>query len=167
MDVEANYRFDLADVVASAPGSLSLRALVSYQPLLKRQTIPLRAGRPNPPGIAGLSKVRVNLGLNYTADGLNVTITERWQSSQFTSDPRINFDLRDKIPAYSYTDISLSHRVNVGGGTFAPFFTIENLFNKKPPIVGNGSSTVGLFYPTAGGFDVIGRYFTAGVRAQF
>jgi outer membrane receptor protein involved in Fe transport len=165
-DVEANYRFELADLIASLPGSVSLRGLVSYQPVLKRQTIssvpPTESS-----GIAGMSKVRANLSVNYDVGPLSLSVTERWQSSQHPSDPEINFDLREKIPAYSYTDISINYQLEVGGRTVVPFLTVENLFNKKPPIVGNGSSTVGLFYPTAQGFDVIGRYFTAGIRAQF
>jgi outer membrane receptor protein involved in Fe transport len=165
-DLEANYRFDLADVFAGAPGNLAIRGLVTYQPLLKRQTISTVAPTESA-GIAGLSKVRANLTLNYTAGPLNASVVERWQSSQHPSDPRINFDLREKIPAYAYTDISVSYDVEVGGHTIVPFVTIENLFNKRPPITGNGSSTVGLFYPTSQGFDVIGRYFTGGVRARF
>jgi iron complex outermembrane recepter protein len=165
-DMEANYRFDLADVVSGVPGSLNIRGLVTYQPLLKRQTIRTVAPTESA-GIAGQSKVRANLSLNYATGPLNVSLTQRWQSAQHPSDPRINFDLREKIPAYAYTDVSLSYDVDVGGRTIVPFLTIENLFNKKPPITGNGASTVGLFYPTAGGFDVIGRYFTGGVRARF
>jgi outer membrane receptor protein involved in Fe transport len=164
-DIEANYNFDLADVFAGAPGNLRFRGLVAYQPLLKTQSIPTI--RPSEAaGIAGNSKLRVNLNFDYTAGGLSVNVTHRWQSRQFPSDPRINFDLRRIIPAYNYTDLSISYRMEVDGHEVRPFLTVENLFNKRPPINGGDNSVPGLFFPTPAGFDVMGRYFTVGVRGR-
>jgi iron complex outermembrane recepter protein len=165
-DFEANYNFDLADVFASAPGNLGIRTLVAYQPLLKSQSIPTVAPSEQA-GVAGNSKLRVNLSFDYRLGGLSVNVTNRWQSKQNPSDPRINFDLRPMIPAYSYTDISISYRTEIDGHEVRPFLTIENLFNKQPPINGGDPSVPGLFYPTPAGFDVLGRYFTVGIRGQF
>ena len=165
-DVEANYRLQLADVFASVPGDLSVRALLAYQPLLKSQTI-LSLPPTEQAGIGGNSKLRANINLSYTNGGFGLSVAQRWQSKQYFSDPRINFDLRGRIPAYMYTDISLSYRTEVGGHEISPFMTIENLFNKRPPVAGGGNSVPGLFYPSVGGFDVIGRYFTVGVRGRF
>jgi outer membrane receptor protein involved in Fe transport len=165
-DVEANYNFDLADVFAGVPGNLRFRGLVAYQPLLKSQSIPTI--RPSEAaGNAGNSKLRVNLNFDYTAGGLSVNVTHRWQSRQFPSDPRINFDTRAIIPAYNYTDLSISYRTEVDGHEVRPFLTIENLFNKRPPINGGDNSVPGLFFPTPAGFDVMGRYFTVGIRGRF
>ena len=94
-------------------------------------------------------------------------ITERWQSSVLPSDPERFVDLRPKIPAYSYTDVSVSYEVETGSGSVTPFFTVENLFDKQPPIVGTIASVPGLFFPSAGGYDIVGRYFTVGARARF
>ena len=161
-DVEANYRFDLG------PGVLGVRGLVAYQPLLKRQSIPTIAPQEQM-GIAGNSKVRVNLGLDYDVGGLSVNVSERWQSKQLPSDPRRFVDARETISAYSYTDITVSYKMDVRGHEVRPFFTVENLFNKKPPITGGGTSNTvpGLFTPTPQGFDVIGRYFTVGLRGRW
>jgi iron complex outermembrane receptor protein len=166
VDVEANYRFDLANVAEKLPGTLRIRALVSYQPTLKRQTISTVPATESA-GIAGMSKVNANLGVDFTNGGLNVAVTERWQSNQHQSDPAINYDLRPDIPAYSYTDISLNYDIKVGDHSMVPFMTVENLFNKKPPIVGVQNNVPGLFFPGAPGFDIIGRYFTTGIRARF
>lgn len=166
VDVESNYRFDLANFPGALPGEIGIRGLLSYQPTLRRQTISTVPATQSS-GIAGMSKLRANLSVDYTSGGLNILITERWQSSQRPSDPAINFDLREKIPAYSYTDISLNYKMDVGGGTLTPFVTVENLFNKKPPIIGTQNNVPGLFFPSAQGFDVIGRYFTAGIRSKF
>ena len=166
LDMEANYRFALEEVMESAPGNLGIRLLASYQPQLRSQSIP--TVRPSEQaGISGNSKVRVNLGLDYTLGGLSVNISERWQSRQFPSNPTINFDERGNIPAYSYTDISLSYKFDLNGHEMRPFITIENLFNKKPPITGNNNSVPGLFFPIPQGFDVVGTYFTVGLRGKF
>lgn len=166
VDVEANYRFDLASVASSLPGAVGIRALVSYQPHLRRQTISTVPSTESS-GIAGMSKVNANIGVDYSDGGLHVLLTERWQSKQHPSDPTINYDLRPDIPAYSYTDISLNYDIKIGHHTVTPFVTVENLFNKKPPIIGTQNNVPGLFFPTAPGFDIIGRYFTLGVRTRF
>jgi outer membrane receptor protein involved in Fe transport len=172
-DVEANYRTDLADVFASAPGSVALRGLVSYQPHLRTKTL-ASAPPSEASGIAtgfgatpGMSKLRVNASLNYTLDKLNVVLTERWQSKQQPSNRAQNTDLRPDIPAFSYTDISINYKTEIAGHTFTPFLTVENLFDKAPPIGGHGGSIVGLVFPSYGGYDVVGRFFTLGVRATY
>ena len=166
IDVEANYNFDLASLPGELPGRIALRGLVAYQPTLKTQTI---ASLPatNTAGISGNSKTRVNLNVGYAVDNWNVSIAQRWQSSQYFSDPATNVDLRGKIPAYYYTDLSVNYKMDVGGHELSPFVTVENLFNKRPPISGSGNSVPGLTFPSPNGFDVIGRYFTVGLRGKF
>jgi iron complex outermembrane receptor protein len=168
VDVEANYRFDLADVYSSAPGSLGVRLLVGYQPILKTQTISTSAPTEQA-GIAGLSKYRVNLDFDYDVGPLSLNVTQRWQSKQKTTDPTLFVDAREDIKAYFYTDLTVAYELQVAGHELRPFLTVENLFNKKPPITGGGSNNTvpGLFFPTAQGFDVIGRYFTVGLRGRF
>jgi iron complex outermembrane receptor protein len=166
IDVEANYRFNLDQIAASAPGALTIRGLAAYQPTLKRRTV-ASVPAAQSAGIAGFSKITTNVSVDYTVGPFSALVTERWQSHQSPSDPAVNVDLRPEIPAYSYTDVTLNYRAKVGSATLSPFITVENLFNKKPPIIGTGNSVPGLFYPTPANFDVVGRYFTAGVRASF
>ncbi|MBU3077385.1 TonB-dependent receptor domain-containing protein [Sphingomonas quercus] len=174
VDVEANYSFDMANLIKSVPGRLAIRALVAYQPTLKTQTLISLPARENAgivanPTSGGFgSKVNANLSLSYTSEGLSVFVTERWQSKQHPSDPAISFDLRPDIPAYSYTDISFNYRIRLGDdNTISPFVSIQNLFNKQPPLIGGQNNVPGLYYPTGQGFDVIGRYFTVGVKGKF
>jgi iron complex outermembrane receptor protein len=165
-DVEVNYRFDVADVISSVPGSVSIRSLAAYQPLLKTQTI-VRVRPTEAAGVAGFSKLRLNTNLNYTHDGLSISLTHRWQSHQWQSDPRVNFDNRPFIKAANYFDASISYAMKVAGHDVVPFLTVENLFNRKPPVSGTNGNAAGLFYPTVSGFDVMGRYYTGGIRARF
>lgn len=172
VDVEANYNFDAMALVSSLPGDFSIRAIVSYQPTLQRQTLPSLPPQEsagivaNPTGRNGFSKVRTVVNLGYSSDRLDVRVAERWQSKQATSDPTA-FDLRPDIPSYAYTDLFVSYDLDVGNGVMTPFVTIENLFNKREPLIGGQNNVPGLFYPTGRGFDVIGRYFTVGVRGNF
>jgi outer membrane receptor protein involved in Fe transport len=45
------------------------------------------------------------------------------------------------------------------------FLTVNNLFNRDPPSIPTGAL---IFFPTNTGlYDVVGRYFTVGVKARF
>ena len=165
-DFEANYRLPLADLMPSVPGDLAIRVLGTYQPVQKSQSI---ASLPptESAGMAGNSKLRINTNLAYSNGGFNIAVSGRWQSGAWFSDPRRFVDQRGRIPAYLYTDVSLSYRTEISGHEITPYLTIENLFNKRPPIAGTTNSVPGLFFPSARGYDVIGRFFTMGVRGRF
>jgi len=70
-----------------------------------------------------------------------------------------------KIAAYDYLD--LTTRFNIDQITFT--FTVQNLFNTKPPIVGNtiGSTSYnsGNTFPSS--YDALGRRFAIGARVKF
>jgi iron complex outermembrane recepter protein len=70
------------------------------------------------------------------------------------------------IPAYNYIDLSLRQAV---GDHLQLTFTVQNLFDKDAPDVGN---TIGGTGPNSGNtfpsvYDAIGRRFTAAVRLKF
>jgi outer membrane receptor protein involved in Fe transport len=172
VDTEINYNFDLSSVAASAPGNLSMRLLASYQPELSTQTV---AGSPYTPsaGLAGLnilssgiSKVRANAEVGYTLGVFNAIVDERWMSSVGVYPPPIVTTIRG-VPAYSYTDLTLRYNLDVGRGNLQPFISVQNIFDKQPPIIGNNPSVPGLFPPIPNGYDLVGRYFTAGFRLKF
>jgi iron complex outermembrane receptor protein len=180
IDVEANYHFDAASVVSSVPGQISARALISYQPLLRMQIAPSipyteyagiavagTAGTTSSGNAGnGFSKVRANLSLSYAFNDFNAELVERIQSGMHVTDPRLYYDSRPDIATYYYTDFSLSKDFGVRGHTVTPFITAQNLFNKRPPIIGASSLESGVI-PIPVGYDVIGRYVTIGVRGSF
>ncbi len=180
IDVEANYHFDAASLIASVPGQISARTLVSYQPLLRMQLAPSvpyteyagiavagTAGTTSSGNAGnGFSKVRANVNLTYSFDTVNVDLVERIQSGMHVTDPRLYYDSRPIIPTYFYTDLSISKDFGVRGHTLTPFLTAQNLFNKRPPIIGASSLESGVI-PIPVGYDVIGRYITIGVRGSF
>jgi outer membrane receptor protein involved in Fe transport len=71
-----------------------------------------------------------------------------------------------KISAKSYFDLTARFNVNEH---FDLTFTVMNLFDKNPPIVGNsvGSTTFnsGNTFPST--YDPLGRRFAAGARIKF
>lgn len=55
--------------------------------------------------------------------------------------------------------------VRVGPGEF--FLTVNNVFNARAPLFPSNSGLPGLFYPTLGFHDDMGRFYTLGVKASF
>jgi iron complex outermembrane recepter protein len=166
VDVEANYNFDLARIAAAAPGNLALRLLFSAQPTFNTQTV---IGGPiaHAAGVVGLSKYRVNLNAIYTLNDLTMTTSIRWQSVETPYDPATIVYNVPNTPAVTYVDLAFSYRMKVGGSEFSPYFSIRNLFDRDAPIVGGPPGSPGLVYAGATGYDIVGRYFTAGVRGKF
>jgi iron complex outermembrane receptor protein len=172
VDFEANYNFDLGSLFSGAPGTVGLRFLGTWQPVLATQTVP---GTPyvESAGLAsfndyniGVSKFRVNTEFDYTVGGFDAIIYERWMSG-VSPYPAGVVTTIPNIPSYSYTDLTLRYKIGVGRGDLQPFISIQNVFDKQPPNIGNNPSVPGLFYPVPNGYDVVGRYVTAGFRVRF
>jgi len=99
----------------------------------------------------------------------NGTVQSGPTSSVFFNDPgnlngkTVNFN---KIPSFSWFDFTTRFNVNEH---FDLTFTVNNILDKKPPIVGNtaGSTSAnsGDTFPAT--YDALGRRFTAGARIKF
>jgi len=97
------------------------------------------------------------------------TIQSGPSNSIFFNDPG-NFNGKsvdfNHIPAYSLFDFTTRFNVNEH---FDLTFTVDNIFDKKPPVVGNtaGSTSAnsGNTFPAT--YDPLGRRFTAGARIKF
>lgn len=164
-DLEVNYTFGADKLFASAPGRFNLRFLGSYQPKLLTQ--PIVGGTiTNGAGVNGLSKLRLNLTLAYSNDVWGATINQRWKSKQSAFAAPIVSTIPD-ADAYAYTDVSLDYKLRGIGEDLVLFANVQNLFDKDPPIFGTPAGAPGLNSPYAVGYDVVGRYYTLGVRAKF
>ena len=159
IDIEANYNFDLGK------GRVDLRLLAAHQPKLLVQQLP-GGTIINNAGVNGLSKTRVNFTLAYSDDDWGLTINQRWQSKQKAYAAPIVSQV-PSASAYAYTDVTLEYKLpSVGNGT-SLFVNVQNLFDKDPPIFGGTAGAPGLINPYGFGYDIVGRYFTAGVRTTF
>ena len=72
---------------------------------------------------------------------------------------------KNYIPAVYYTDLTLKYRFDAHGTTDEAFLTINNLFDKDPPLFPVGSSILPSYYPRTL-YDGVGRYFTLGLRVR-
>jgi outer membrane receptor protein involved in Fe transport len=156
VDVGLNYQTDLSSVGWNDAGSLAFNLNGTYQDSWKQQggsSQPLGdcagyygnfCGVPDP-------KYRFNLRVNWTDASGDVLLSARWRyigSVKFDTDHCIgaavgtctvtpaNFDAIDEmIPSVSYFDVTGVWNVREGLSLTAG---VQNVFNKKPPVVDSG-----------------------------
>lgn len=147
-DFEGSYR----------TGPFSLRALAAYQPV--NETISFEG---QTPGERVGSEWRVTTTAAYTGKNVLVRLQNNWFSS-YDRGPRFATPF---VPSFNTTDLNLQATVRTkGGGKLFPFVNVQNLFDKHPPLVPIATG-IGIQYPVPNGYDIIGRYFTFGIRSRF
>jgi iron complex outermembrane receptor protein len=168
IDGEVNYTFDVG-----GEGRVQLRGLVGYQPEFTTILVPgaapqIGAGAAATQSTGGVPKLRLTGFISYSNPSWSIDIQERWRSSlKWNPDRSLIFSEPD-VPSVAYTDVTF---------TFFPgqdkdkqiFFSVQNLFDKDPPVflTAGTSGTPAFSFPATSGDDIVGRYFTAGVRFKF
>ncbi|MDP9123171.1 MAG: TonB-dependent receptor [Pseudomonadota bacterium] len=169
IDVEASYRFNLARLMAALPGEINLRALYAYQPVLNTQTFSTSPVI-NAAGAAGLSAHRITLFTDYKAGPLALALQTRYYSAvKRTGDPTVFYADR-MLPSQVYSDLNFSYDFALpAGGQLETFLNVGNVFDKQPRIspAANRSTIPGTAVPAVSGDDLIGRYYTTGIRVHF
>ncbi|HTI66836.1 MAG TPA: TonB-dependent receptor, partial [Caulobacteraceae bacterium] len=166
VDVEASYNFSLSQL--KLPGNFNLRLLYSYQPVLKSRALPTSTVT-NTAGAAGLSAHRATLLVGYLAGPVNVNWQARYNSSvKRTANPLLVY-ADPELPSYMIHDLNVGYRFNAGGHPLQASVAINNLFDKQPRLNPNPNNTAtpGAFNPAVAGDDIIGRYYTFSLKAQF
>ena len=170
LDFETSW----ATTIANRP--FTMRFLLNYQPELIYQQPELatvdQAGAAYNQAYnllpAPVYKAILFLRYNVT-ERLAFDLSERYRSSLdwFTAD---NIAQVGGVSDVYYTNLTASYDFAAGPAEFNVFLNVQNLLDKDPP----PSGTVGLQnqpgLPSNGyivGDDVVGRYFTLGVRMQF
>lgn len=173
IDFEASYRFDPGFV----PGSVSIRLLANHVDSFKIQNSP---GVPTfeYAGFIGrgllknadgaIPKWRVTGSIAYKNGPFSMFIQERFIESVSNvggNTPNdVYADGSGRLPSVFYTDLSVEYEIK-GGAKF--FFTVNNLFDRDPPLLAH-LNLPNIIYPSAGTvYDVVGRYMTIGLRAKF
>ncbi|RVT94779.1 TonB-dependent receptor domain-containing protein [Sphingomonas crocodyli] len=170
IDIDASYRTALGN------GNLSLRAYVNYLDSFKTQQSATqvvlenagRAATGNQP--IARPKWRGTFNVNYENNGWGVFISEQYIGSSKLGFPAAtgqNQVFADpKVPVVWYTDMTISKKIDAFGGDIEFFGTVNNLFDKKPPLI--PGTIPGLNLPTIiSVYDQVGRAFTAGARFKF
>lgn len=166
LDIELGYRTPLGG------GNLTLRGLATRL-FTFSQTTP--TGTLNYTGTAdytdatltayGLPRWRGNLEANYNIGRLTVGVQERIIGGYDRS--HIQFFADKSMPAVGYTDINLTYDMPVGGGKVQGFLTVNNLFNKIPPLFPISNTPVSAYPSLRSMYDVIGTQFTVGIKSNF
>lgn len=169
VDVEANYRSS----VFGRP--FSIRFLGTWQPHLTT----VQTGAPTidqagvafgPVGLGATPEYRLAGYLKFQpADNVTVDIAQRWRSSMKLSGAPTQVWVNNHMKSFATTAVTVTWDVEAGGADASFFLNVQNLFDTAPPVGGfEGNGTrAGLRDGFASGDDVVGRYFTAGVRMKF
>ncbi len=169
IDAEANYRSTLFGRPASA------RLLATYQPHIY-YFLPDFANVQDTAGVAypqigGLPAPvwKASLAVSFSPfERWTVDISERYRSKlRWTSDP-VQTELGG-VNSVAYTNLTVTHAMPIAGGQASIFFNVQNLFDTDPPPAGTLAGTFPGSFPGtyAVGDDVLGRYYTLGVRFRF
>ena len=102
----------------------------------------------------------VNTLANATSTNGNVNASLVGQCSGAT------FYAVNRVPGFSTTDFTLSRKISLdNGSSMQAYFNVQNAFNSIPPdVTGSNSNPGGINVPQ--GEDLMGRYFTIGIRGN-
>lgn len=169
-DFDMSYRTGVGE-----NGALAVRLYANYlsqfttqqftgQPLIKY------AGRngvgSNP---VAYPRWRGSFSLDYSTGPFGITWSQQYIGKMThlnIAAPALSNFVDASVGAVTYTDLSLRWNVEAGNGNLEFFTTVNNLFDKNPPII--PGTVAGVNLPTnISTYDVIGRAFTGGVRFKF
>ncbi|WP_176591003.1 TonB-dependent receptor domain-containing protein [Sphingobium sp. EM0848] len=171
----AGIDFDFTYRTAVGNGGLGVRLYLNYLDKFDAQqyaTAPIAhyAGvsvvTSNP---QGFPRWRGNLTVDYTNGPFGLTIGEQYIGKMRLDIPGgtapIQF-VNPKVKPVWYTDLTLRYTIPHSNGNFEFFTTVNNLFDKDPPLI--PGTVPGVNPPTnIAVYDIVGRAFTAGVRVKF
>jgi outer membrane receptor protein involved in Fe transport len=156
IDVEASYVLPLSQLSSGMPGSIRVRALathVDHFTFNNGLTSVDTAGDVGDSTQRSMPKWRGTLSLGY-------------QDAVFGADARVRYVdggmynhlattlVNNSIESRTYIDLGVQFRIDK---QFTFYGNVNNVFDRDPPVLTTGSPL----------YDVVGRYFAAGVRVNF
>jgi outer membrane receptor protein involved in Fe transport len=163
-DYEIDYSFDTADVDPGLAGLVNLRALLNVAPVNTTSSFP---GAPvthttNPKGHATIFG-------DYTLGNWSVNAQWHWFSDLNKNGvfgAGQTFYAQNWVRPFSTMDFTLTKKITFDNGSAASvYFNVQNAFNSIPPdVTGSSGNPGGINVPQ--GEDVMGRYFTIGIRGS-
>jgi outer membrane receptor protein involved in Fe transport len=167
-DLDMSYQFDMSRVIDDATSSLNFRFIGSYTPSVL--TFTGIGGRVlQGAGAGNIPKVKFNLDMAYVDGPLSLGARVRFIGPvDFTHDPTVFYAYNGGLQSHevAYLDLNASYGFQIDGVKFETFGRIANVFNRFVFVPGTGEPNE--YYPTNQAlYDMIGRYFSAGVRFRF
>jgi outer membrane receptor protein involved in Fe transport len=169
VDYEVNYGFNLADIDPSLPGQVNFRSMLNVAPVNNSMQFPGASVTR-----AIIPRGRFSLFADYTLGNWNVNTQLQWFSGfdkngilpGQPAPPQIF--AKPRVSSFTTVDINVSKHVRAqSGAEMELYFSVQNIGNQTPPIITGSSGNPGAGIPTPQGEDVMGRYFTIGVRGSF
>jgi outer membrane receptor protein involved in Fe transport len=162
VDIEAQYRIPLADL-GMGSGSVTLRSLGSYTEYRRTTTngvVVNLAGQ----NYNGIPFWRVNSSITYENGPIMIRATHRFMSGGAIDLTKV--EGRDvetnRLRASNYIDLAASYQLNKNWQVYG---NVNNLFNQDPPLGVSPITEPG--YQGGGNYDLIGMWWSVGVRAKF
>lgn len=162
-DIELGYKLGLARLSSHLAGDLQLRLLSTYLDKLDTNNGIVTVDRA---GEIGNSRWRVTATANYTLGRFSAYLQGRYFDSAKIDNTYGPNDIYDNtVPSMIYANASVQYAFPdlMGQGSLQVFFSVNNLFDKDPPMVTSASVTPSQA-PLAPDYDKVGRAFTMGLR---
>ncbi|HVW74299.1 MAG TPA: TonB-dependent receptor [Rhizomicrobium sp.] len=173
VDFDVSYHTDLASW-SDLAGWMNVRLLWTHTSFLKTLGLPGSvitndAGSSNGP-VSALPTEKGTLMIDYSKDRLTVDVMERYYGSlRHNPNPTLIYaPSMGDLPAYFQTDLNVAYDFTDYGAPVTGFLSVDNLFDTQPRIfqVPGYTGSPGMNYPVVPYEDIIGRYFTLGVRLK-
>jgi iron complex outermembrane receptor protein len=165
-DYEIDYGFDMADVLSDLKGVVNLRALLNVAPV--NTTSSFLGG---PLTYTNQPKGHATLFANYALGDWSVDAQWHWFSGGTniqTVGAGATFYAQPYYTSFSTVDFTLTRKITFEDGTImSAYFNVQNAFDSVPPYtVGDSGNPGSVFGGYPQGEDLMGRYFTIGVRGN-
>jgi outer membrane receptor protein involved in Fe transport len=164
-DYEVSYHFSLSDIESDWPGAVSLRAMLNVAPKIDSNTFPGSqiTHTTNPKGHAALF-ADYTIG-DWTFNAQLHWFSDLWKSGILGSAAIIYAEPR--VPSFTTMDFTINRQVTLeNGAALQAYISVQNIANAVPPIVTGSSGNPGAGIPSPAGEDIMGRYFTIGMRGN-
>jgi iron complex outermembrane receptor protein len=166
MDYEIDYGFDTADVLSDLAGMVNLRALLNVAPVNTISSFPSA-----PVSHTNQPKGHATFLADYTLGDWSVDAQWHWFSGGTNVQvfgPGQTFYAQPYYTDFSTVDFTLSKRITFDNGSaMSVYANVQNAFAAVPPYtVGSSGNPGSIFGGIPQGEDVMGRYFTIGIRGN-
>ncbi len=110
----------------------------------------------------------MNSFINYSVGDWGLDIQNQWLAGMKKATGFVSqVYLAPRVSSYDVMDVTINRRFDMWGGSSSLYFTVQNIGNTRAPLDPTNATNPGLFYPTAGIYSDVGRYFTIGLRGNF
>ncbi|HEU5134110.1 MAG TPA: TonB-dependent receptor [Steroidobacteraceae bacterium] len=169
-DFELDYSWDMWG------GAFTFRHLATYQPTNSTLNTPASlwytwAVQPD---------LLQSTFITYENSGWSVALQNRWLSNVTLESSSNNLNdgqngvtggtqnyVDETLDAYDVVDITIGKQFEFGDSNVEAYLTVNNVLDERAPLFPSNSGLPGLFYPTMGFYDDMGRFYTAGFRMKF